>query len=306
MTNLDVSKNTELDWLRCDWNQLTSLDVSNNTVLTLLNCSWNQLTSLDISNNTALSFCDCKRNVSGMIINIRGGQIIDSFLHDNSAVILEKGTSIPTGNISFEDSFFKAFCVENFDKNGDGEISYAEALCVIRLYVNTDNISSLKGIEFFINLKALDCSGSGWNSSLQKEIYGKLKSLDVSRNTALTDLSCSFNQLTNLDVSKNTALKNLQCDANQLTNLDVSKNKALIILRCYSNQLTNLDVSNNTALTQLDCHSNLLTSLDVSQNTALESLWCSNNPFLTEIWLKMNQSISDFNYDTSIATIKYK
>jgi hypothetical protein len=46
----------------------------------------------------------------------------------------------------------------------------------------------------------------------------QLTSLDVSRNTTLTQLWCSSNQLTSLDVSKNTALTYLDCRSNQLTN----------------------------------------------------------------------------------------
>ncbi len=44
----------------------------------------------------------------------------------------------------------------------------------------------------------------------------------MSKNTALTYLSCYTNQLTDLDVSKNTALTRLECHINQLTSLDVS------------------------------------------------------------------------------------
>ena len=39
----------------------------------------------------------------------------------------------------------------------------------------------------------------------------QLTSFDVSKNTALTDLDCEYNQLTSLDVSKNTALTYLYC-----------------------------------------------------------------------------------------------
>ena len=46
--------------------------------------------------------------------------------------------------------------------------------------------------------------------------------MDVSKNTALTELVCSSNQLTNLDVSKNTALTELDCSLNDLVSLDVS------------------------------------------------------------------------------------
>ena len=39
-----------------------------------------------------------------------------------------------------------------------------------------------------------------------------------------------------LDVSKNTALSNLECSSNQLTSLDVSGCTALTRVECYSNQ----------------------------------------------------------------------
>jgi Leucine-rich repeat (LRR) protein len=57
-------------------------------------------------------------------------------------------------------------------------------------------------------------------------------------------LQCSFNQLTSLDVSQNTALTQLSCYYNQLTSLDVSQNTALDGLACWQNQLTNLNIKN--------------------------------------------------------------
>ncbi|MCI5640904.1 MAG: hypothetical protein MR316_08030 [Lachnospiraceae bacterium] len=38
MTDIDISKNTALDSLACNGNQLTSLDVSKNTELNYLDC----------------------------------------------------------------------------------------------------------------------------------------------------------------------------------------------------------------------------------------------------------------------------
>ena len=308
--------------------------------------------------------------------------------------------------VVFADANFKAYCVENFDTDEDGEISMAEARVVESIDVNTDNITSLGGIEHFVNLQHLSCMGSYSNGSQGQltsldvshntaliwlycrgnqltnldvsqntaltrlwcydnqltsldvsqntaltnlncgnnqltsldvsqnpalnylycngnqlasldvsqnpaltylDCYGnQLTSLDVSHNIALTRLYCCDNQLTSLDVSHNTALTGLRCYNNQLTSLDVSHNTALTSLGCFDNQLTSLDVSHNTALTTLYCYNNHLTSLDVSYNTALTSLFCSSNPQLTEIWLKTGQTINYFEYDTSIATIKYK
>ncbi len=332
LTSLDVCHNTALIWLYCYSNQLTSLDVSHNTGMTVLNCRNNQLTNLDISNNTALSELDCRGNMSGITIYIRGGQVFSYFYHDDSAVITEKGTPIPAGNVTFEDSAFKAYCVENFDKDGDGEISYGEALIVT--YIDCDNkgIQSLSGIECFTNLTQLYCDsnqltsldvshcaaltdlscGSNQLTSLDVShntalsgLYcysNQLTSLDVSNITVLTRLDCSDNQLTRLDVSNNTELQSLYCYYNQLTSLDVSRNTALTNLNCRSNQLTSLDVSHNTELTYLNCYSNQLTSLDVSHNTALTSLYCysnrltsldvSSNLSLTSLWCYQNKLAS--------------
>ncbi|MCH5174927.1 MAG: hypothetical protein J1F40_03480, partial [Prevotellaceae bacterium] len=57
-----------------------------------------------------------------------------------------------------------------------------------------------------------------------------------------TLLSCAENQLTALDVSKNTALTDLYCSDNQLTALDVSKNTALTYLECYNNQIKGISM----------------------------------------------------------------
>lgn len=273
LTSLDVSGCTALDRLGCSSNQLTSLDVTHNTALYLIVCSSNQLTSLDVSNNSVLSIVNCLNNRPEINIYIRNGQVFSSFQHDASAVITGVGTPIPEGNIEFEDSSFKAFCVNLYDLNGDGEISYGEALIVTELNCSDKGIHSLCGIEFFINLKVL---------------------------------GCTFNQLTSLDVSNNTALTGLYCEHNQLTGLDVNNNTALTDLGCSGNQLTSLDVSNNTALTDLCCSGNQLTSLDVSHNTGLTTLYCDSCPYLVEVWLKTGQTIAEFSYDTNVATIKYK
>ena len=62
LTALDVSKNTALNELHCSSNNLTALDVSKNTKLIELCCSKNQLTALDVSKNTALTYLSCYNN----------------------------------------------------------------------------------------------------------------------------------------------------------------------------------------------------------------------------------------------------
>ena len=118
-----------------------------------------------------------------------------------------------------------------------------------------------------------------------------LTELDVSNNTALTELCCYSNQLTALDVSKNTALTVLDCRNNQLISLDVSKNTALTDLNCDNNQLTALDVSGCTALTKLYCYGNPLSELDVSKNIMLEWLACGGGS-LTSLDVSKNLALT--------------
>ena len=81
--------------------------------------------------------------------------------------------------IFFADENFKAYCVENFDANGDGRITLEEAQAVTAIDCSGKNIASLAGIEYFSNLKALNCSDNTF-----------LTTLDVSGNTSLTTLAC--------------------------------------------------------------------------------------------------------------------
>jgi Leucine-rich repeat (LRR) protein len=174
-------------------------------------------------------------------------------------------------NVNIPDANFKAYLVgePSINTNGDTEIQVSEAAAFTgTIGCSSMNISNLTGIEAFTALTDLSC---GWN---------QLTSLNVSQNTALTELDCSFNfELTSLDVSANTDLTYLECGVNQLTSLNVSQNTALTQLVCDNNQLSSLDVSQNTALIRLDCESNQLTSLNVSQNTALTLLYCQGNKF---------------------------
>ena len=177
------------------------------------------------------------------------------------------------------DKTFREYLLKQFDKDGNGVLTPAERYAVTEIDVENKYISNLSGLQFFPNLKVLNCS------------HNRLTKLDVSKNTVLQELVCWENQLTSLDVSQNTALQELACFQNQLTSLDVSQNPALQKLSCWDNRLTSLDVSKNTELTYLKCSYNRLTELDVSKNTELTYLDCSYNR-LTELDVSQNTKLT--------------
>ena len=180
-------------------------------------------------------------------------------------------------NLIFPDETFLNY-VKRFDTDNNGTLSPEERYKVTEIDVESKNISNLFGIQFFPNLKNLNCADNN------------LTSLDVSENTVLAELWCYGNQLTELDVSKNTKLKKLRCQKNQLTSLDVSKNTELEYLAVFYNQLTSLDMSQNRKLTFLSCYNNQLTSLNVSKNPALEELYCAQNN-LTSLDVSKNTNL---------------
>ncbi len=60
-------------------------------------------------------------------------------------------------------------------------------------------------------------------AQLQLTVVFVQTELDVSANTALTELYCNSNYLTVLDLSENAALTDLECSSNYLTSLDVNE-----------------------------------------------------------------------------------
>ena len=94
-TSLDLSQNTALIELSCDYNNLTSLDLSQNTALEKLVCHNNQLTSLDLSQNTALSHVRCDYNNLTSLNFGQNSLMLLLFCNDNQLTSLDVSSFLP-------------------------------------------------------------------------------------------------------------------------------------------------------------------------------------------------------------------
>ena len=289
LTSLDVSNNSLLKKLDCTDNRFTSIDISGCTLLDDLRGSGQTYSIGAVEGSYSLSglptgFDPAKATdwtgaqydgTTNSLKSFTSTSVSYTYKCDNEqslsvTLIADSYTDPDAGSVeindtNFPDGTFKAYVSKEFDTNSNGKLSPDELAAADYIYVSSENITSLKGIEHFTAARSLYCN----NNSLTE--------FDVSKNTALETLSCSGNQLTALDVSHNPELKNLDCQNNKITTLDLSHNPALTELNCCNNSLTELDLSGCTGLVSLACDNNKITELDLSKNTALSMLVCESN-----------------------------
>lgn len=168
-----------------------------------------------------------------------------------------------------DDIVFMQFCYDLFDVNHDGKVSKSEAEAVNIIDLSSDrksdydDLRSLKGIEYFTNLKELYCS------------HRNVNQVDVSKNQYLEILGLGDTEVTSLDVSKCQNLKELYAWDSELKSL-VLNNPSLEILDLEDSPLEKLDISKCPNLKELEIQRTKLTELDITKNEKIEYLSCGS------------------------------
>ncbi len=322
LTELDVTKNTQLKVLSISNNNLTALDVSHNTDLQLLDVDNNNLNTLDVSKNPDLDYLTVRNNNLSTLDVTKNTLLTYLFISDNNLSTLDvtKNTALISLNISnnnlntLDVSKNTALSALNVSNNNLNTLDVTKNIALETLYVSNNNLNTLdisqntallRLLALNNNINVLDVSYNTKLTQLWAD-NNYLTALNVAQNTDLTDLQVSNNNLNTLDVTKNTQLTLLSVSDNQLTDLDVTKNTKLNTLVVDNNNLNILDVSKNTALTYLYVYNNQLTELDVSQNIYLNYLYADNNQ-LTELNVSRNTALTRLlasgNKLTSVSSI---
>ncbi len=225
---------------------------------------------------------------------------------DGSGAIPDPGPNQDPANepeiIAFDDSLFEAALIDiGVDTDGDDKISEEEAAVVETIDISgRGNITSLAELSYFTDLQSLNCNYTG------------IKQLDVTTNSALEVLDCSYTDIGNgtraatdveLDISKNPKLKYLNASGTLLTKIDLSKNEAIETINASGTSITEIDISNNTAVKDLDVSGTSITEIDLSKNEAIETINASGTS-ITEIDISNNTAMKDLNVSgTSITEI---
>lgn len=321
ITTIDVSNNIQLTELRVDNTDLTTIDLTNNTLLESLRVNGSDITSVDLTKQTVLEefygqtgileFINIKNGNNTIItaFDVRNNSNLECILVDDATYSTTNWTDI-NGTTSFSDTYCRYTAIPDAvfearletlgydDINGDGQVPTALIEDVTYLFVPSTSLSDLTGIEDFLALETITCSG------------GNLTSVDLSTNTQLRDINFSNNNISTIDISNSPALEELNLRGNNLSAIDLTNNVALLELDLSGSDITNIDLSKNTLLTSLDLSDNNMTSLDITNNTNLTSLEItslnittidlSNNTLLEEL-IASYSTLTSLDLSTNVA-----
>ena len=216
------------------------------------------------------------------------------------------------------DATFKSYLLDNFDLDGDGEISPEEANLIKAIDCSGRAIYRLRGIEELPNLEELICSNIritaidvSNNPKLKTLICDgtNLRKIDVTNNPLLETLSCRDGGLLD-SVYLNTSIKKLDIKGHRMDTINFSNNKHLRELYCGGSNLSVLDIS-MSQIELLDCSDTKLTQFKIEGCTTLKSLSIdaegllldlSNCPNLEELYVVSTENL-DVSHSPLLKTL---
>lgn len=268
ITDIDVSLNSELQFLDLTSNKISAINVSKNKMLEFLYADYCGINSLDVTNNSKLK-----------VLEASGNPIKTIDLSNND--ILERLSLVGMGGYPYSDEYL----LKELILGNNTEMKYVD-------------ISGYEGIVDFTNMTKLE--ELYWYDPTQKR--GCISSIDLSKNTALRvieldgkissppiiDLSNNLNlekiRVWNFSFPGNNAnfnafknVKELDCSDSNLESIHFEELDDLERVSVRNNNLSTIDVTHNQKLILISCYENKLTTIDVTKNPVLQVLSCFKN-----------------------------
>lgn len=202
-----------------------------------------------------------------------------------------------------DDPYFARYALVRFDSNGDGRLSMAEVERAERIIYDEDSpelqadygrFISMKGIEYFKNLEALEVRSSvlieldlSHNSNLRELRFKinqgecRLKKLNVSH-TDLEELEIPSSELEELQVSGSRLEKLSVLSTNgALKSLDVRYCEDLEVLELRHAALSSIDLRYCPRLEHLTINKTAISTIDLTQNSELSTVVLQENALST-------------------------
>ncbi len=215
------------------------------------------------------------------------------------AFLLFFGTIASAQVINFPDPEFKAHLVnQGIDLNADGEIEVSEAEQFNSLYIYGNSLTSVEGLQYFVNLESLNITMAG--SLLQMPDISAmtvLNSIDIS-NSGFTSLAIINPSVDTVTLYQNAQLTAVEVNSPQLDELSLTDNavsvlsvgpasSSMLFISLMGNQFTSLsnlqlDPSNSYYHLQFEIDTPVL---DLNEFMVHGSTLIISSPTMTEmIW----------------------
>lgn len=175
--------------------------------------NWIKVLSTKSMDNASLSIsiaCNTGDMRDG-IIRLRSGS------QEESITIRQVGHSIV-----FKDKVFNDYCLEHFDKNNDGELTYEELMNAKSLYIYSYSVLTRDYLYFFPNLDEVSFTAT--------DIAADLSMFPLLSTVFITG------SLTDLDLSKNPLLKRLIIKSDKIKTLDLTHNPLCRSITIYTSR----------------------------------------------------------------------
>lgn len=195
------------------------------------------------------------------LVNVCNAQVINVVCPNLKTVLLSANPKITRAgagwaqvNSTFNSTGFASTAIVKIDTNNNGEIEVSEAQQITSLWIGNQSVTSLVGLEHFVNLKHLNIAINPALTTFNLPTLSQLEvlfcwrtgitSLNLVPYPMLNDLYVMNNNMTSLNLSANPLMRLLQCRDNQLTSLDLSKNPNMIYLFIRNNNISQLNIKN--------------------------------------------------------------
>ena len=244
---------TNLEGLTCDNNSLTELDLSKNTQLTELTCGYNKISKLILPPNAEkMTWLSCGDNkLTGKLDCSNWVNLTNLNCHTNNFTALDLTGCSELIGLSCGNNNLTSLNVQDCSNlttlqcDGNKLSSLDISMCpyLLTLSCGNNNLETLD-LSNCHNLDRLFCQDN------------KLSSLDISMCLKLSLLYCQNNMLTLLTLGNASTLRDLDCSQNQLSSLIATSCTSLTQLTCDNNNIRILDISNCYNLGDLIWHNN--------------------------------------------------
>ena len=244
---------TNLEGLACDNNSLTELDLSKNTQLTELTCGYNKISKLILPPNAEkMTWLSCGDNkLTGKLDCSNWVNLTNLNCHTNNFTALDLTGCSELIGLSCGNNNLTSLNVQDCSNlttlqcDGNKLSSLDISMCpyLLTLSCGNNNLETLD-LSNCHNLDRLFCQDN------------KLSSLDISMCLKLSLLYCQNNMLTLLTLGNASTLRDLDCSQNQLSSLIATSCTNLTRLECDNNNIRILDISNCYNLGDLIWHNN--------------------------------------------------